>query len=175
MISQNCPRCGSRRIRHGYRPTPIWLKVFFRYHLLCDNCNWEFTGFAVPGTVSVKPARKSKKHHSSATRSRSVVTEENGSSLTRENEKAQVLAFPGTEIDKAIDQKIAETVQDAEPNTNGEVQKRKDRFRSSRSAEKNPPRERKNPETRKRSAKPKLKLLKTPSRMKKVETGLKRK
>lgn len=27
-------------------------KLFCRYHLLCDACNWEFKGFAVPGTVS---------------------------------------------------------------------------------------------------------------------------
>lgn len=61
MVSQKCPRCAGSRIRRGYRPTPIWLKIFFRYYLLCDNCNWEFTGFAVPGTVSAKPTRKSKK------------------------------------------------------------------------------------------------------------------
>jgi hypothetical protein len=29
--------------------------------LLCDNCNWEFTGFAVPGTVSAKPTKNPKK------------------------------------------------------------------------------------------------------------------
>ncbi len=61
MISQKCPRCASNRIRRGYRPTSIFLKIFFRYHLLCDNCNWEFTGFAVPGTVTSKPTRKRKK------------------------------------------------------------------------------------------------------------------
>ena len=33
----------------------------FRYNLLCNTCNWEFRGFAVPGTVSVKPTRKHKK------------------------------------------------------------------------------------------------------------------
>lgn len=60
MISQKCPRCGSKRIRRGYRPTPILLKFIFRYHLLCDSCNWEFTGFAVPGTVSSKPTKKRK-------------------------------------------------------------------------------------------------------------------
>lgn len=60
MISQRCPKCSSDRVRLGYRPTPIWSKVLFRYHLLCDNCNWEFTGFAVPGTVSHKPTRKKK-------------------------------------------------------------------------------------------------------------------
>ncbi len=61
MISQKCPRCYSKRIRRGYLPTPIWSKVLFRYKLLCDSCNWEFKGFAVPGTVSSKPAKKRKK------------------------------------------------------------------------------------------------------------------
>lgn len=61
MISQKCPRCRSNRIRRGYRPTRFWSKLMFRYNLLCNACNWEFKGFAVPGTVSVKPARKHKK------------------------------------------------------------------------------------------------------------------
>ena len=61
MISQKCPKCRSKRVRRGYRPTPIWSKALFRYNLLCDNCNWEFIGFAVPGTVSAKPTKKPKK------------------------------------------------------------------------------------------------------------------
>ncbi len=60
MISQRCPKCLSKRVRHGYRPTPLWSKLLFRYNLLCDQCNWEFTGFAVPGTISQKPLRKKK-------------------------------------------------------------------------------------------------------------------
>jgi hypothetical protein len=62
MISQKCPKCLSDRVRRGYRPTPIWSKILFRYNLLCDNCNWEFTGFAVPGTVSAKPSKRPKKN-----------------------------------------------------------------------------------------------------------------
>lgn len=61
MISQKCPKCFSSRVRRGYRPTPFWSKILFRYNLLCDNCNWEFTGFAVPGTVSAKPTKSPKK------------------------------------------------------------------------------------------------------------------
>lgn len=57
MISQKCPKCLSKRVRRGYRPTPLWSKFLFRYNLLCDSCNWEFTGFAVPGTVSAKPTK----------------------------------------------------------------------------------------------------------------------
>ena len=60
MISQRCPKCGSSRIRRGYRPTPLLLKILFLYNLLCDGCNWEFRGFAVPGTTSWKPTKKQK-------------------------------------------------------------------------------------------------------------------
>ncbi|MCS6875190.1 MAG: hypothetical protein N2Z23_09675 [Pyrinomonadaceae bacterium] len=48
MISQKCPRCGSYRTRKGYRPTPFLLKLILQHNLLCDNCNWEFRGFAIP-------------------------------------------------------------------------------------------------------------------------------
>lgn len=58
MISQKCPRCRSSRIRRGYRPTRLWSKLLFRYNLLCDGCNWEFTGFAVPGTLNRKKDRR---------------------------------------------------------------------------------------------------------------------
>ncbi len=61
MVSQKCPRCASERVRRGYRPTPIWKKIFFRFHLLCDDCNWEYTGFAIPGTVSTKPTKRIRK------------------------------------------------------------------------------------------------------------------
>lgn len=62
MISQRCPKCHSSRVRAGYRPTPLWSKLLFRYNLLCDGCNWEFRGFAVPGTVSSKSKRSKKKN-----------------------------------------------------------------------------------------------------------------
>ncbi len=61
MISQKCPKCGSSRIRKGYRPTPLWSKLVCRYLLLCDACNLEFWGFAVPGTVS---SRRGARAHS---------------------------------------------------------------------------------------------------------------
>lgn len=64
MISQNCPKCSSNRIRRGYRHTPLWSKMLFRYNLLCDSCNWEFKGFAVPGTVSNKMKSKKRKPES---------------------------------------------------------------------------------------------------------------
>ncbi|MBC7901152.1 MAG: hypothetical protein H7070_13995 [Saprospiraceae bacterium] len=61
MISQKCPKCRSTRIRRGYRPTRLWSKILFRYYLLCDSCNLEFKGFAVPGTVNVKSQRRPQK------------------------------------------------------------------------------------------------------------------
>lgn len=61
MISQRCPKCKSNRIRRGYRPTPILWKLLFRYNLLCDKCNWEFNGFAVPGTVDTRSNSRKKK------------------------------------------------------------------------------------------------------------------
>lgn len=51
MISQKCPKCRSSRIRKGYKPTPLILRMFGIHHLLCNHCNLLFTGFALPGTV----------------------------------------------------------------------------------------------------------------------------
>lgn len=61
MFSPKCPKCFSSQIRRGYRPTPIWSKIFGRYNLLCDNCNLEFWGFAIPGTVETGARRKRKR------------------------------------------------------------------------------------------------------------------
>lgn len=58
MATQRCPKCNSDRVRLGYRPTPAYLKILFRYNLLCDQCNWEFTGFAIPGTVPKKTKKR---------------------------------------------------------------------------------------------------------------------
>jgi hypothetical protein len=37
-----------------------------RFNLLCDNCNWEFAGFAVPGTTSSRKKKNVKKAVSAA-------------------------------------------------------------------------------------------------------------
>ena len=60
MISQRCPKCRSSRIRKGYKPTPLILRVVGIYYLLCNHCNLLFTGFAVPGTVN-RPGKKGPK------------------------------------------------------------------------------------------------------------------
>src|SRR5262245_55929530 len=60
MILQKCPVCRSDRLRRGYQRTSVISKVMFRYNLLCDNCNLEFKGFAVPGTVRSRSKYRSK-------------------------------------------------------------------------------------------------------------------
>lgn len=61
MATQKCPRCESSRVRLGYRSTSLFKKLTFRYNLLCDECNWEFVGFAIPGTVSSKTKKRRNK------------------------------------------------------------------------------------------------------------------
>jgi hypothetical protein len=61
MISPRCPKCRSSRIRKGYKPTPLILRVVGIHHLLCNHCNLLFTGFAVPGTVNPTSKRGRKK------------------------------------------------------------------------------------------------------------------
>lgn len=58
MISQRCPKCKSSRIRRGYKHTPLLLRMFGIYDLLCDHCNLLFRGFAVPGTVNRPYSKK---------------------------------------------------------------------------------------------------------------------
>ena len=58
MIGLRCPKCKSSRIRRGYKPTPVLLRVFGIYNLLCDHCNLLFRGFAIPGTVPKHGSRK---------------------------------------------------------------------------------------------------------------------
>lgn len=87
MISQRCPKCASSRVRRGYRPTPIWSKILFRYNLLCDACNWEFKGFAVPGTVSYKSGKSQKTRKEGNKSSNNIIK-------FRETEKNSQLEMP---------------------------------------------------------------------------------
>jgi len=91
MISQKCPKCFSSRVRRGYRPTPLWSKILFRYNLLCDNCNWEFKGFAVPGTVSSKPTKNPKKKSANKTNDSLVDTNSNNTINKLHNETAETV------------------------------------------------------------------------------------
>jgi hypothetical protein len=91
MISQKCPKCFSNRVRRGYRPTPLWSKILFRYNLLCDNCNWEFKGWAVPGTVSSKPTKNPKKKPASKTNDSLVDRNSNSSINKLQNEATETV------------------------------------------------------------------------------------
>ncbi len=59
MTLQKCPKCGSSRIRRGYKRTPLPMRLIGIYHLLCDHCNLLFTGFVLPGTFK---SHRRKKH-----------------------------------------------------------------------------------------------------------------
>lgn len=89
MISQRCPRCYSRRIRRGYRQTSFLSKLFFRYHLLCDSCNWEFKGFAVPGTVSSKSKKSGKSKSTPVVKSQTNEESDLAEKLIEFNEKIE--------------------------------------------------------------------------------------
>lgn len=87
MATQKCPKCGSQNVRQGYRPTHILFKLAFRYNLLCNNCNLEFKGFAIPGTVS----RKTKKKPKSDETSKMKATFEDFTSNIKEIENSDTL------------------------------------------------------------------------------------
>lgn len=70
MISQRCPKCRSSRIRRGYKPTPLLMRMVGIYNLLCDHCNLLFTGFAVPGTVPKHGSRRKKQRKSESAESK---------------------------------------------------------------------------------------------------------
>lgn len=65
MISQKCPKCRSSRIRKGYKPTPLILRLVGIHYLLCNHCNLLFTGFAVPGTIN-RPSHRGRKKGNAA-------------------------------------------------------------------------------------------------------------
>jgi hypothetical protein len=71
MISQKCPKCRSSRIRKGYKPTPLIMRLVGIHYLLCNHCNLLFTGFAVPGTVN-RTARRVRKKSNTAQKQTSV-------------------------------------------------------------------------------------------------------
>lgn len=46
-----CPRCKSLRVQLGYTDPPLHLRLVGVRDLLCNNCNLEFRGFALPGRI----------------------------------------------------------------------------------------------------------------------------
>ncbi|HYE14994.1 MAG TPA: hypothetical protein VD968_11180 [Pyrinomonadaceae bacterium] len=61
MIAQRCPKCESSRVRRGYTDTALLLRLVGVYRLLCDNCNLQFVGLAVPGTVPPRGSHRRRK------------------------------------------------------------------------------------------------------------------
>lgn len=59
MLTPRCPKCGSHKIRRGYRRMRLILRLFGIHSLLCDHCNWLFTGFAFPGVLPREARRRS--------------------------------------------------------------------------------------------------------------------
>src|ERR1700720_56111 len=55
---KHCPKCGSSRIRRGYSPDPLALRLVGFRELLCDACNLRFRGFVLPGTLPRSSRRK---------------------------------------------------------------------------------------------------------------------
>lgn len=45
MLKPRCPKCGSTKVRRGYKRTNALLRLFGIRHLLCQNCHQPFTGF----------------------------------------------------------------------------------------------------------------------------------
>lgn len=52
-----CPSCGSSRVRSGYKPVPLPLRLFGIRELLCDSCNYLYRAF------SPLPPKKPHRHH----------------------------------------------------------------------------------------------------------------
>jgi len=54
-----CRYCGSPKVRNGYRPPPLPLRLFLFRTILCDNCNAQFYAFS-----PLPPARGRERHRS---------------------------------------------------------------------------------------------------------------
>jgi len=58
MFVQSCPKCGSGRVRRGYRQASIFLRVIGINYLLCNNCNLHFKGFGLFGASAGSRQRR---------------------------------------------------------------------------------------------------------------------
>lgn len=99
MIIQSCPRCGSSRIRRGYRPTPWWWAIFGHYNLLCNSCNWEFVGLALPGTVP-EHLRKRKKQTDERNQIQSLATVKEVNSFAEIEELSETISLNDADCQK---------------------------------------------------------------------------
>src|ERR1700704_2003106 len=77
MITKRCPKCRSTRIRRGYTPDVLPMRIIGYRELLCDGCNLRFKGFVLPGTLprsghTKKKERKEKTPENPAPASRAA-------------------------------------------------------------------------------------------------------
>ncbi len=70
MFVRRCPKCGSSRVQRGFNDPPLPLRLIGIYDLLCNNCDFEFKGFALPGTIKRTRRAKIELSRSGAIRSR---------------------------------------------------------------------------------------------------------
>ena len=122
MIFSKCPRCDSNRIRRGYRRSPIWWRIFGRYHLLCNACNWEFAGWAIPGTVEAAATRRRKKR-AAEKKQQALETFEESKESVENLEKAEDNIQTTENNTQTIEDDI-ETAEDAENLQRVKVRKR---------------------------------------------------
>jgi hypothetical protein len=114
MATQKCPKCKSSYIRQGYRPTPLLMKILCIYNLLCDNCNWEFRGFGLLGTVPRKTKRRKN------ARENAVGKTDPGGQLTVDDvfDRAEVIEIakkPAVRIEPQLAMAIADNYLDGLP------------------------------------------------------------
>jgi predicted RNA-binding Zn-ribbon protein involved in translation (DUF1610 family) len=74
-MMKHCPKCGSSRIRRGYAPDPLPLRLIGYRELLCDGCNLRFKGFVLPGMLP-RSRRGTKERRKQQSRSRAVSSEQ---------------------------------------------------------------------------------------------------
>lgn len=107
MITQRCPKCRSNRIRRGYRHTSIFSKVVFRYNLLCDSCNWEFNGFAIPFEIAAPTDSKKQNVQEKVSGGISLTSDLRTAPSTRDG---QLQAGPNSDIEPDPDRTAVDTV-----------------------------------------------------------------
>ena len=59
MSKPRCPKCGSTKVRRGYKKTHTLLRLFGIRHLLCQNCHQTFAGFVKPGALQSQKKKES--------------------------------------------------------------------------------------------------------------------
>lgn len=56
-----CRSCGSSKVRTGYQPPPLLLRLLFVRTMLCDSCNRQFYAFRLRPPVSHREKHRSRR------------------------------------------------------------------------------------------------------------------